>query len=218
MIQYDINDLFRQAKDNLDIKNCAEYYGMTIDRSGRAICPFHDDRHPSLSFKGNFFKCFACGEGGDVLKLVGKLTGVSKPIEVLRLLNRDFGLNLPLDEKISHKQAKVIREKAKEREHYSDLNKRFEEWSNHAFKVCNCYTKLLRFWRKEYAPKTPDEQLNPLFEESLLKLDYMEHIMQEMIFADKGEKLKFYITHGKEVDAIEQRTKNYDSRNEQRIS
>ncbi|MGI8483562.1 MAG: CHC2 zinc finger domain-containing protein [Thermomicrobiales bacterium] len=28
-------------------------------------CPFHDDRHPSLSILGGFWRCWAgCGEGG----------------------------------------------------------------------------------------------------------------------------------------------------------
>ena len=39
----------------------------------KALCPFHDDRHPSLRFKGNRFKCFSCGESGDVIDLVMKL-------------------------------------------------------------------------------------------------------------------------------------------------
>ncbi len=32
------------------------------------LCPFHDDRHPSLSINliNGLFKCFACGVKGDV--------------------------------------------------------------------------------------------------------------------------------------------------------
>jgi hypothetical protein len=198
----DIREMFCTAKENLDIKRCAEHYGMTLDRSGRTICPFHDDRHPFLSFKGRYFKCFACGEGGDVFKLVGKLTGRDKPIEVLRLLNKDWGLNLPLDRGVSPKEAKAIEKKTKEREHYKDLNKRFEEWSNHAFIVCSRYIKLLRQWRAEYVPKSPDEEFNPLFEESLLKLDYMEYVTEELITADKEKMQEFYLTHREEVDRL----------------
>ena len=42
------------------------------DEGRRALCPYHDDNHPSLHFskaKG-IFKCFACGAKGDLFKLV----------------------------------------------------------------------------------------------------------------------------------------------------
>ncbi len=41
------------------------------------LCPFHDDRHPSLSVnvKEQYYKCFACGEGGDLFKFVQKMEG-----------------------------------------------------------------------------------------------------------------------------------------------
>ena len=51
------------------IEDVAKELGMTVVRH-KALCPFHEDRHPSLRFKGNRFKCFACGESGDVIDLV----------------------------------------------------------------------------------------------------------------------------------------------------
>ena len=42
-----------------------------------ALCPFHDDHHPSLYLnpKSNRFRCFSCGAHGDVLDLAIKLLG-----------------------------------------------------------------------------------------------------------------------------------------------
>ena len=39
------------------------------------LCPFHADRHPSLcvNVKEQYFKCFACGEGGDLFKFVQRM-------------------------------------------------------------------------------------------------------------------------------------------------
>lgn len=41
------------------------------------LCPFHNDRHPSLhvNVKDQYYKCFACGEGGDLFKFVQKMEG-----------------------------------------------------------------------------------------------------------------------------------------------
>ena len=36
-------------------------------RRGMGICPFHEEKTPSFSIKNNKFKCFGCGEHGDVI-------------------------------------------------------------------------------------------------------------------------------------------------------
>ncbi|MCD8137886.1 MAG: CHC2 zinc finger domain-containing protein [Parabacteroides gordonii] len=56
------------------IEKVAARYG-TLHRSGvnyKMLCPFHDDHHPSLGIHvgGQYFKCHACGAGGDVVGLV----------------------------------------------------------------------------------------------------------------------------------------------------
>jgi hypothetical protein len=42
-----------------------------------ALCPFHDDHHPSMGIKNNRFHCFACGAKGDVIEFVMKRDGLS---------------------------------------------------------------------------------------------------------------------------------------------
>jgi len=38
----------------------------------KVVCPFHDDRNPSLHvYEDGGFKCFGCGVAGDVLDFVG---------------------------------------------------------------------------------------------------------------------------------------------------
>ena len=46
-------------------------YGMG-QITKRATCWYHDDQHPSMHVnqKKNIYKCFVCGKGGDVIKLV----------------------------------------------------------------------------------------------------------------------------------------------------
>ena len=56
----------------------ARAFGLRIEQSGRAKCPWHsggNERHPALSFKGKSCRCFACGEGGDAITLAGQLLG-----------------------------------------------------------------------------------------------------------------------------------------------
>jgi len=66
-----------EIKQLVRIEEVAGRYGK-LHRAGanyKMICPFHDDTHPSLTIHTGkqFFKCHACGEGGDVFKLVQRL-------------------------------------------------------------------------------------------------------------------------------------------------
>ena len=61
----------------LPIEAVAERLGLRV-RMHKALCPFHDDSHPSLSFsvRRNTFRCFVCGASGDTISLAQKLLGV----------------------------------------------------------------------------------------------------------------------------------------------
>ena len=62
-----------QKLRDLPIEGVAERLGLHVVRH-KALCPFHDDHHASLSFKvsRNTFRCFVCGESGGTIDLVMK--------------------------------------------------------------------------------------------------------------------------------------------------
>ncbi len=62
-----------QKLRDLPIEGVAERLGLQVSRH-KALCPFHDDRHPSLSFntRRNTFRCFVCGASGGTIDLVMK--------------------------------------------------------------------------------------------------------------------------------------------------
>jgi DNA primase len=56
----------------------------------KGLCPFHDEKTPSFNVtpaRGLFY-CFSCGEGGDVIKFVQKIDGLSFVEAVERLAGR----------------------------------------------------------------------------------------------------------------------------------
>ena len=59
------------------IEEVAENLGIGIVRH-MALCPFHNDKLPSLHFdlKKNRYKCFACGASGNVIDLVMRYNNV----------------------------------------------------------------------------------------------------------------------------------------------
>jgi hypothetical protein len=73
-------EMIQQAKDYpiehlIDIKK------------GVALCPFHEDHHPSMGIKNNRYRCFACGAKGDTIEFVMKRDGLSFK-EALNWLNK----------------------------------------------------------------------------------------------------------------------------------
>lgn len=107
--------IIEAVSEAVSAKQAAELYGLKFDRRGsKAICPWHSDRHPSLSFKGKKCKCFACNNGGDAVDITAQILGVSL-IEAAQRLQRDFGVGVPVDRAdIKELRAKQqAREKAK---------------------------------------------------------------------------------------------------------
>lgn len=60
----------------LPIEGVALRLGLKVERH-KSLCPFHEDRHPSLSFKNNGYRCFVCGEHGGVIDLAMHVLGKS---------------------------------------------------------------------------------------------------------------------------------------------
>ena len=73
-MKYD--ELNLQKLRELPIFDVCTKLGITLYGMGkltkRAKCWYHDDQHPSMHVnkKKNIFKCFVCGKGGDVIRLV----------------------------------------------------------------------------------------------------------------------------------------------------
>ena len=84
-------NLFQTVKYGASCREAAERYGVSVNRQGKAPCPFHNDRHPSLYVADNHYYCFACGEHGDVIDFVSKLFQLSL-YDAARKLAADFHL------------------------------------------------------------------------------------------------------------------------------
>ena len=83
-------NLYQRIKAAVTTRQAAESYGLKVSPSGMALCPFHDDHHPSLKLDKRYY-CFGCGEQGDVIDFTARYLGVSPHSAAIQLA-RDFGL------------------------------------------------------------------------------------------------------------------------------
>ncbi|MBI3822593.1 MAG: DNA primase [Planctomycetes bacterium] len=96
-----LRERIREANDIVDV--VGSYLSLRpAGPTFKALCPFHEDKHPSLVVdpRKQSYKCWACGEWGDVFTFVQKMDHVEFP-EALRTLAQRAGISLEKNQKIS---------------------------------------------------------------------------------------------------------------------
>ena len=170
-------NLFQNVKYGVNCREAAERYGVSINRQGKALCPFHNDRHPSLYVADDHFYCFACGAHGDVIDFAAKLFGL--PLyEAAQQLAADFHLTPEKPPSAAALHAKRIRTEAQQ----------LIENERLCFSVLSDYARVLRSWKVQYAPKSPEEAPDERFVEACHKLDKVEHYLDILAFGDSYER------------------------------
>lgn len=95
-------DFIESLKQNNPIEQVMTSYA-SLKRSSRdyvCLCPFHSEKSPSchINVGKQFFHCFGCGAGGDVITLVMKAENLEY-IEALKFLAERAGMTMPEDAK-----------------------------------------------------------------------------------------------------------------------
>ena len=170
-------DIFTMVKAAVTVRQAAEHYGLQVNRNGMALCPFHNDRHPSLYVSDDHYHCFACGEHGDVIDLTAKLFDL-RLYDAARKLASDFHLapDKPLPES--------IRQKWKQKTKAQQLR----ENEQLCFSVLNKYRRLLLDWEKRYAPQAPEDVLDERFVEACHRLPWAEYQLDILLQDDPYER------------------------------
>lgn len=65
-------NVFEAVKQNVTTRQAAELYGIHVSRNGMAVCPFHNDKNPSMKLDRRFH-CFGCQADGDAVDFVSRL-------------------------------------------------------------------------------------------------------------------------------------------------
>lgn len=188
--------LFEIVKYGVSCREAAERYGVEVNRCGMALCPFHNDRHPSLYVADDHYHCFACGEHGDVIDFAAKLFGL--PLyEAAQRLAADFHLTPDKPPSAAALNAKRIRTEAQ----------KLKENERLCFSVLSDYYRCLEEWKAYYAPQTPDEPVHDLFVEACHKLSQIEYELNILTFGDSYERREIvqdWMTDG-EIIALKER-------------
>lgn len=106
----------QQIKAAMPVNTYASRY-LTV-RAGKALCPFHKEKTPSLSLHKEYFKCHGCGASGDILSFASAYHGISTSAAI-RMLADELGIVLTKQAHIKPYDAvKAKRERAEADEWY----------------------------------------------------------------------------------------------------
>lgn len=163
-------------KNAVTMTDLCERYGITINRAGFAVCPFHHEKTPSMKIYGGDkgFYCFGCGKSGDVIAFVQEYFNLSFP-ESAAKINADFGLNLPLERKMSLREKRDLDRREQKRRARQAAKQAIQQRYFDAYDRWIALDKLMR----EYRPSTVDEELRPEFVGALFALEEAEFELEE---------------------------------------
>ncbi|NPA34173.1 MAG: DNA primase [Chlorobi bacterium] len=161
-------DLLREEiRNSVPITEVIGKY-VRLERSGsnfKGLCPFHNEKTPSffVSPTKKIFKCFGCGEGGDVISFLQKYENISF-WEAVRKLADEYGIDISQyisqrDDQKGHssteklKRANIVAMEFFASNLFSDIGKQALEYLHSR----NVDDTTARIFRLGYAPN--DESL-----------------------------------------------------------
>ena len=85
------SNVFEAVKQSITTRQAAEHYGIRVNRNGMCVCPFHNDKNPSMKVDKRFH-CFGCQADGDVIDFAARLFGLNSKEAALKLAE-DFSVS-----------------------------------------------------------------------------------------------------------------------------
>lgn len=147
-----------QIKAAVTMPEVCAAYGIEVDRKGFCRCVFHAEKTGSMKIYPDGYKCFGCGEHGDVIDFVQKYFNLSFS-DAQKKLNDDLMLGFPIGERLTpdkqreaeraaqERQKKALQEKQERRRLEAEYNAALDWWvyldkvkrDNEAFSAEWCY-------------------------------------------------------------------------------
>jgi DNA primase len=87
-----------EIKSRIDLADLISREGVRLKKTGKnytGLCPFHNEKRPSFTVNSEtgYYKCYSCGESGDVFTWVMKRQNLDF-VEALRILAQEAGVTL----------------------------------------------------------------------------------------------------------------------------
>ena len=118
-----LDEIVDNIKSSVSMQDVCDMEGIKVNGAGFILCPFHNDRRPSMKVypRDKGYHCFVCGVGGDVISFVGGYEGLDFWETIKRLC--DYA-GIPYESYADKKRLAETKLKAKQRKTEADERKR----------------------------------------------------------------------------------------------
>ena len=192
-------NVFEAVKDHITARQVAERYGVYVSRRGMAVCPFHDDKTPSMKVDWRFH-CFGCQADGDAVDFVSRLYDIPCR-DAARKIADDFEIVYD-----SKKKSAVNKNSRK-----TDQAQNIADDENNLCRVLTQYLHLFQEWREQYPPKQQDTSWHPLFAEAIQNTNYIEYLLDILIYGTEQEKQALVTEKRGGVMKLDERIRKYEA-------
>jgi len=143
-------NLFEEVKKRADALEVIGRY-VSLKREGssyKGLCPFHPDRNPSFSLvpEKGLWKCFGCGKGGDVIRFVALMEGISNYEAALKLAKE---LGIKVEKEVKNPYARAL---ALVRDFYFESLKENKEAKEYLLKVRKIPAAVIKEFKVGFSP------------------------------------------------------------------
>lgn len=192
-------NLLKSIKEFVDTREAAEFYGIEVNSSGMAICPFHNDNNPSMKVDERYH-CFACQADGDVIDFVANYFELSK-FDAAKKLAADFGIEYQSDGYKMQNNIKQINQPKSNSEEISidnEFNNRIRLYNSI---LCE-YRDLLEIYKKAFVPSFGDMELEPKFVIALRNIEFVDYLIS-LANGTTADKIRLLMYNESEVKKYE---------------
>ena len=118
-----------------------------------------------------------------MIDLASRLYNLS-PKEAAEKLAQDFGL---IYDSQAPPRRNYVRQKTE--------TQQFREDRQRCYRILSDYYYLLKNWKTDHSPRTPEEEPNPRFVEAIQKKTYVEYLLDLFLYESEEEQKAVSYTH-----------------------
>ena len=120
------DDVAEEIRATVTMDDVLDVYApSTPRRNHRCPCPMHCGTDYNFSYTDKGYKCFVCGESGDVIAFVKESLRLPTRADAMRRINEDLRLNIPVGGVISDTK---VSEMALRRQAARNREEQRQEW------------------------------------------------------------------------------------------
>lgn len=110
-----MSEVFKEIKESLTMRQVAEHFGCTVNRSGFILSPFGKEKTASCKLYRNSYYDFSTAAGGDLIKFTAAILNINN-WEACQYLVQAFSLPISLPGSTDHQEEIERRQRERQRQ------------------------------------------------------------------------------------------------------